>query len=65
MYEADSYVPAVAFKVIRKAQELGIDTRTELRKMSDEQLEEFIHSNMYDPLSSTSTNGPVVNGSKL
>ena len=55
----------VAFKVIRRAQELGIDTRTELRKLSDEQLKEYIHSNMYDPLSSTSANGPAVNGSKL
>ncbi|KAK9895328.1 hypothetical protein P389DRAFT_205404 [Cystobasidium minutum MCA 4210] len=44
----------IAFKVIRKCQELGIARNDKIKGMSDKQLHAYIHQNMYDPLSTAS-----------
>lgn len=44
----------VAFKVIKKCQELGIARNDKIKGMSDKQLHAYIHQNMYDPLSASS-----------
>lgn len=55
----------IAFKVIRKAQALGIDQAKDLRDLSDEKLKQHIHQNMYDPLSSTASSSALAGSSHL
>jgi len=39
----------VAMGVIRAAQEAGVDREARIRDMTDEQLEQWVRSKMYDP----------------
>lgn len=43
----------VAMGVIRAAQEAGVDREQSIKGMGDEQLEKWVRSKMYDPLSET------------